>query len=145
MSHIVRIRTRETLLRPEVASFFMRAAHACGYRPGAGLLAEVAREPGAEWLGLFAGFDGEPKAMVLGQLPASAFHLAATIHFAYAERAPRQLVAGIGERLRSWFQNAGVDRVLVINLRHTDRAFIKGLGHFGRGQRLGSVIGFRFE
>jgi hypothetical protein len=50
----------------------------------------------------------------------------------------------VGARLRAWFRECGYGEAWVINLMHTDRAFLVGLRHFGAAERIGSIIRFGF-
>jgi len=123
----------------------MRGARKCGFPAPAAVLAELVRDVESHAQGLFVGFDGDrPAVVTCGFLPANAFWLAATVSLAYSNRAPRHIVAAVGARLREWLRLCGHDHALVFNLRHTDRSYIRGLAHFGYGERIGGVIRFSF-
>lgn len=93
--------------------------------------------------GIFVGLAGdEPKAVAIGFLPHNHLWLAPTVGLAYAEKAPAPLVRLVGARMRDWFRRAGHDGVIVINMLHTDRSYMRGLAHFGVPTRVGSVIRF---
>jgi hypothetical protein len=92
---------------------------------------------------VFVGLVGEaPRVVTVGFLPVSAFWLAAGVGLAYSERAPRQLVALVAAKLRDWFKENGHDHVLVANMLHSDRSYMRGLEYFGRPSRVGSLIRF---
>ena len=140
---VMRVRTRETLSRPDIAQLIMRGARECGYPVPAAIAAELLREPWSETVAVFVGLaGGAPRVVTVGFLPTSAFTLAATVGLAYSERAPRQLVALVAEKLRWWFKENGHEHVLVLNMMHSDRSYIKGLSYFGRPSRVGSIIRF---
>lgn len=142
---VVRVRRKETLCRPAVASLIMRGAAACGFKVPAEVMAELCRGAQAESRGIFIGFhESGPCVFAVGQLPTDYLTIAATVHMAYSDKAPRQIVAEVGKCLREWFLQHGHKEVLVINLLHSDRAFMRGLGHFGQGERAGGVIRFGF-
>jgi hypothetical protein len=140
---VIRVRTRETLARPDVAHLIMRGARACGYPVPSAILAELCLNPGDDRTATFIGVvDDKPCGVVIGFLPSSAFWLAATVGLAYNEEAPRQLVALVGAKLREWFKENGHSHVLVANMRHKDRGYMAGLEHFGTPSRVGSMIRF---
>jgi hypothetical protein len=140
---VTRVRTRETLTRPDIAQLIMRGARECGFPVPSAILAELALSPGDACTGIFVGsVSDEPCVVVIGFLPSSAFWLAATVSLAYSERAPRQLVALVAAKLRGWLKENGHNHVLVMNMLHSDRSYIKGLRHFGAPSRAGSVIRF---
>ena len=123
----------------------MRGARECGFpNPGA-VMAEIAARVESSHLGLFVGFGGpEPCVVALGQLPESAFCLAALVHMAYSVPGKVRIVDLVAAKLRAWFMANEIDHVLVANLLHTDRAYMRGLACFGRPSRVGSVIRFDF-
>ena len=142
---MLRVRTKQTLCTPDIAGLVMRGARACGYPVPAQILAELCRCPEAAHRAVFVGFDaGEPKAVAVGELPTSALQLAAFVAVAYSQGASHPLVVEIGRCLRTWFERGGYDHAWGLNLRHTDRAFMRGCGHFGRASRAGGVIRFDF-
>jgi len=141
----VRVRTRATLAKPEIAQLVLRGARACGFPVPGAILAELLKNPEDESTGIFVGATlAGPRVVTVGFLPLSAFWLAPIVALAYAEHAPPRLVRLVGKTLRGWFREAGADHVVVANLLHTDRAFIRGLGHFGRPSVSGSMIRFEF-
>ena len=122
----------------------MRGARAAGLKPPALALAELVEHVASHTLGIFLGMHaGHPVAFAVARLPTSAFDLAPTISLAYSERRDRALHREIGERLRGWLLECGHDRALAVNLLHTDRAFLRGFGHFASGKKVGSVILWR--
>jgi hypothetical protein len=163
---VIRVRTRETLCRPEVSQLILRGARACGFPEPAMILGELVRNPGDPRTGIFTGWACEaPRVVAVGFLPASAFWLAPTVALAYSEvrsregarietttRATwprpservssRKLVHLVGSNLREWFKREGYDHVILGNLQHTDRSYIRGLAHFGRPSVIGSAIRF---
>jgi hypothetical protein len=140
---VIRVRTKETLIRPDIAQLIMRGARQCGFPVPSAILAELSRCPGDDHTGLFLGtIGGEARVVTVGFLPSSAFWLAANVGMAYSEKAPRQLVALVAEKLRDWYKENGHSHVLVANLLHTDRSYMMGLKHFGRPSVAGSVIRF---
>jgi len=158
--NVIRIRERATIVRPEIAQLIMRGARKCGLPQPAAVLAELVRDVESHAQGLFVGFqptgikpgmfhgithDGQhPCVVACGFLPANAFWLAASVGLAYSDRAPRHVVAAVGARLREWLRRCGHDHAVVLNLFHTDRSYIRGLAHFGFGERIGGVIRFSF-
>jgi hypothetical protein len=109
------------------------------------IIAELVRDIEQPWQGLFLGIhERKPVAVTVGFLPQNAFYLAPTVGFAYSDHAPRHVVAAVGARLRAWFVEQGYHEAWVINLMHTDRAFMVGLRHFGAAERIGSVVRFGF-
>jgi len=108
-------------------------------------MGELLKKPDSESCGIFIGFShSRPCVVAIGQLPTNYLTIAAGVHLAYSERAPRHLVADVGKALREWFQREGHDHVMVCNLLHSDRSYIRGLSHFGKGSRVGGVIRFDF-
>lgn len=143
MPEVVRVRTRETLVG--LAPLILRAARVCGFPTPGAVLAEMVRDVASAHLGIFVGYDGrEPCGVAVGQLPTSAFYLAATVHLAYSEPRKGSIVDLVSEKLRAWFMANGVYHVLVANIKHTDRAYMRGLAHFGSPARVGGVIRFDF-
>lgn len=143
---VIRVRTTETLCSPDISGLIMRGAVACGYAASSQLLAELCRDPAAAYRGVFVGFaDRAAKVVAIGELPTSALQLAAFVALAYSEGAPHPLVVEIGRCLREWLQREGYDHAWAVNLRHTDRAFIRGLRHFGRASRVASVFRYDFS
>lgn len=142
---VIRIRTRETLARPDIAGLILRGARECGFPVPSAVLAELCLNPGADSTGIFVGMvEDEPRLVVVGLWLTSAFWLAATVVLVYSDKAPHALVKATGSHLRAWFLEGGFDHVIVGNFLHTDRAYIKGLAHFGRASRVGSAIRFDF-
>lgn len=140
--NVVRVRTRETLLRPDVASLVMRSAVAVGLPSSGAVMAQLARDVAAPHLGIFVGFDGEePKGIGVVELPTSAFQHAAMIVLAYCE-GDRALTMAVCRRVREWLTAAGFQEAQALNFRHTDRSFLRGFAHFGTPGRVGSVIRF---
>jgi hypothetical protein len=140
---VIRVRTKETLVRPDIAQLVMRGARECGYPVPSAILAELLTKPADAHTGIFVGIlADDPRVVTIGFLPSSAFWLAATVSLAYSERAPRQLVALVAAKLRDWFRENGHGHVLVANMLHSDRAYMKGLAYFGRPSRAGSLIRF---
>lgn len=122
----------------------MRGARKAGLPHPAAVLAEIVGQVHSHAIGVFVGFRGhDPKAVAIAQLPSSAFHLAPTVSLAYTE-GDRTLSIAVGARLRDWLCEAGFDHALAINMQHTDRAFMRGLAHFGMPERVGGVIKFSF-
>lgn len=139
---IVRVRTRETICHPDISQLIMRGARKAGLTQPAAVLAEIVGQIASHGIGVFVGFDGhDPKAVAIAQLPSSAFHLAPTVSLAYSEGA-RALAIAVGARLRDWLCEAGFRDALAINMQHTDRAFMRGLAHFGTPERIGGIIRF---
>lgn len=123
----------------------MRAARKCGYPTPAACVAELVQHVESHAQGLFIGFDGErPAVTACGFLPANAFWLAATVCFAYSDKAPRHIAALVGKRLRGWLMACGHDHAIVLNLFYPDEVYIRGLSYFGFGERIGGVIKFSF-
>ena len=142
---VIRVRERATIVGPDIAQLIMRGARKCGFPQPAAVLAELVRDIESHAQGLFIGFDGDRACVVTcGFLPANAFWLAASVALAYSDRAPRHIVAAVGERLREWLRRCGHDHAVAVNLQHTDRSYIRGLAHFGFGERIGGVIRFSF-
>lgn len=143
---VIRIRTRETLCRHDVSCLILRAARESGVPDPAMALAEIARDIASDAQGLFIGVEEphSPCTAVVGFLPHNAFQVAPTIGFAYSEKAPRQIVADVGASLRGWFEACGFNEAIAVNSRHSDRAFMVGLAHFGKPERAGSLIRFKF-
>jgi hypothetical protein len=140
---VTRIRTKQTLIRPDVAQLILRGARACGYPVPSAILAELCTDPANERTAIFVGtLDDVARVVTVGFLPASAFWLAPVVGMAYSERAPRQLVARVALRLSAWFRENGFAHVLVANLLHSDRSYMRGLKYFGTPSRAGSVIRF---
>jgi hypothetical protein len=140
---VTRVRTRETLSRPDIAQLIMRGARECGFPVPSAIFAELVKSPGDACTGIFVGSVGdEPRAAVIGFLPSSAFQLAAGVGLAYSERAPRQLVALVAAKLRDWFKENGHGHALAANMLHSDLAYMKCLEIFGRPSRAGSLIRF---
>lgn len=145
MIQVVRVRTCETLCHPDVSSLIMRGARHAGLVSDGAVLAELSRDVAAAHVGLFIGFrDHDPQTVAVGHLPTSAFHLAPTITLAYSDGAARDLVVETGRRLREWIMAAGFDHALTNNLWHTDRSFLRGFSHFGKGKTIGSAVCFGF-
>jgi hypothetical protein len=141
---VIRVRTRETLMRPDVASLVMRGANACGVLSSGAALAELARDIALDHIGCFVGFhDSEPQGLLIVQLPTSAFQLGPVVLVAYSEGASRELTHEGGRRMREWIRAAGFDEAVALNLLHPDRAFCRRFAHFGTPERTGSVIKFR--
>ena len=143
---VIRVRSRATLCRHDVSSLILRAAAESGLPEPALCFAEIGRDIASDRIGLFIGVEEpySPCVATIGFLPYNAFQVAPTIGFAYSERAPRQMVADVGSSLRGWFEACGFKEAIAWNARHSDRAFMVGLAHFGRPERVGSVIKFRF-
>jgi hypothetical protein len=141
---VIRVRTRETICRPEISQLILRAARKCGFPTPAACLAELVRDVESRAQGLFVGLDGDrPAVTAVGFLPANAFWLAPSVGFAYSE-GDRTLVVAVSARLQRWLCEAGFDHAVVLNLLHTDRSYICGLRHFGKGECIGDVIRFSF-
>jgi hypothetical protein len=145
MSHsVIRVRTRETICHPDIAQLVMRGARKAGLPQPAAVLAEMVDRIHSHGIGVFIGFEGhDPKGVLVAELPFSAFHLAPTVSLAYSEGG-RALSIAVGARLREWLQETGFDNVLAGNMRHTDRAFMRGLAHVGRVERVGGFFRFSF-
>jgi hypothetical protein len=142
---VIRVRTRETLCRPEIASLVMRGATASGLPSSAATVAELARDIASDHVGCFVGFYGtEPAGLVVGLLPTSAFQLGPVIVIAHSEVASHELTVEAGRRLRAWIEAEGFAHAFALNLQHSDRSFCRGTKHFGASRRVGSVIGFCF-
>lgn len=141
---VIRVRTRETICRPEISQLILRGARASGLPQPAAALAEIVGQIHSHGIGVFVGFDGDdPKTVAIAQLPSSAFHLAPMVSVAYSEGG-RTLSVAVSARLRNWLCEAGFDHALAVNMRHTDRAFMVGLSYFGSSERVGGVIRFSF-
>lgn len=141
---VVRVRTKQTLAKPEIAQLIMRGAAKIGFPVPAAVLADLCLNPGDNRLGTFIGsLNHIPCAVVITQQPLSAFMLHPMVVLAYAERAPAELVRLLGARTREWLRAAGFTRAMALNIRHSDRAFCRGLAHFGVPARIGGVITFR--
>jgi hypothetical protein len=146
VNRVGRVRTLETISRPDIRELILCGACECGFPQPAKILTELTRDVARDSQGLFIGFEDEiPKVVSVGFLPANAFYLAATVGMAYSEKAPRRLVAAVAARLREWLRSSGHDHAIVLNLFHTDRSYVQGLSYFGRGSRIGGVIRFDFE
>ena len=140
----MRIRTRETLARPEIAQFVLRGALSCGFEVPASVLAELVQHPASDRIGIFLGRDDDtPRGLVVAQLPLSVFMTAPVVVLAYADHAPRELVRRIGARLAEWIAGAGFDHALALNMRHDSKAFCRGLRHFGSPDVVGDVVAFQ--
>lgn len=145
VNEVVRIRTRETICRPEVASLVMRGANACE-QPSGAVLAELARDIAADHLGVFVGFSGPdsvPKTVVVACLPTSVFHPAPEITLAYSE--DRKLFRATVLGMRDWIVASGFEHALAYNYLHSDRSFFRGFAYAGSSERFASVIRFRYE
>lgn len=107
---------------------------------------EVVRRISEHALGVFVGYqDGQPKTLLIAELPTSAFQLAPVVVLAYHQGAERALVIATARRLREWLISFGFKNADVLNLRHTDRSMCRGCAHFGTPERIGSVIRFTLE
>jgi hypothetical protein len=143
---VTRVRTVETISRPDISELILCGARECGFLKPTKILAELTRDVASDSQGLFIGSENDtPKVVSVGFLPLNAFYLAATVGMAYSERAPRHLVVAVGARLREWLRSCGHDHAMVLNLFHTDRSYVRGLAHFGRGSRIGGIVRFDFE
>src|SRR5262249_23310140 len=142
---VIRVRTRQTLCRPDISQLILSGARACGYPVPAAIIAELSINPGADGSGVFCGtVDGAARVVAIGFLPANAFWLAATVSLAYSDNAPHRLVSLVAQKMREWFKSEGHEHVIVANLLHTDRSYLRGLRYFGKPSRIGGVIRFDF-
>jgi hypothetical protein len=143
---IVRVRTLRTLNRPEVSALVLRAAESIGYDRPALILREISGRIADEHLGCFVGFVEErPRVLVIAELPISALSLAPWVVVAYGEKAPRQLAADMGLKVRGWLEKHGFSQALALNLQHTDRSFAVYFGRFATPEVIGSLVRFRWE
>lgn len=143
---VIRVRTRQTLAKPEIAQLVLRGARACGFPVPGAVLADLLLEVGDERYGVFLGLANDaPRGIVVAQLPLSAFMTDPVVVLAYSEQAPAELVRLVAEKLAKWIAKAGFERALALNMRHTDRAFCRGLAHFGVSSRVGGVIAFALK
>src|ERR1700738_3242961 len=139
---VIRVRTRETICHPDISHLIMHGARKAGLPQPALVLTEIVNQIHSHGIGVFIGFRGDdPQAVVVAQLPSSAFHLAPFVSLAYSD-GRRALSIAVGARLRDWLREAGFDNALAVNMRHTDRAFMRGLAHFGAPARAGGIIRF---
>jgi hypothetical protein len=59
---------------------------------------------------------------------------------AYSEDA--KVLRLVGEKMRAWMRAAGHARAYAINHLHADAPFMRVTSHFGKPERIGSVIEF---
>jgi hypothetical protein len=137
--------------KPEIRDLIKRAIEKIEY-PGTtpyDLYGELVRRAPDDDIGIFIGYEEfddrttRPMAVVVIVLPTSQAMIAPQGIILYSEGEPA-LIRSMGARIRSWLGGAGYDRVLGLNLRHSDAAFCRLLGHVGKPEVLGSVVAFRF-
>jgi hypothetical protein len=140
---VTRVRSIGTITEPAVRALIERAAMVLPDVPPKRLYEEIVRRINEHALGVFVGFaDGQPKTLVVAELPTSVFQLWPVVTAAYSAGAHPELVHATGTRLREWITVAGFDHACALNMQHTDRSFTRGLAHFGRSKKVGSVIRF---
>jgi len=141
---VTRVRTRATVLRPEIELLVMRAALACRY-PNPGLIyRELVRRVGEDGLGIFVGHENaSPMTLVVAILPDSPLMMAPQCPIVYS-RGSRMLIRHVGERMREWVMAAGYDRVLSVSLTHSAAAWARSFRWLGEHKTLGTMIEVRF-
>lgn len=124
----------------------MRAAKACKLpAEPQEVLAELRETVGRNDLGLFVACAAQkPVAIVICLLPSTVFQLAPFVVVAYAEARTRRAQVAIGKRLREWLTASGYTAAVAANLLHSDGGFMRGFGHFGQAERIGSLVRFSF-
>jgi hypothetical protein len=130
-----------TLSAVSVQTLLHTAAEANGF--GAGRLqAELMAGIAADELGVFIGYNDlcAPVAIAIGVLPTSTFMMGPQIALAYSEDA--KVLRLVGEKMRAWMRAAGHPRAYAINHLHADAPFMRVTSHFGKPERIGSVIEF---
>jgi hypothetical protein len=143
---VIRVRTRETICHPDVSQLILRGARKAGLPQPAAALAEMVGQVHTHGIGIFVGFvEHDPRAVVVGLLPNSAFHIAPIIALLYSEARNRSLLVEMGRRLREWLTSSGFDHAVTNNLWHDDRAFMVHFAHFGNPERIGMALRFSFE
>jgi hypothetical protein len=143
---VVRVRRAETIAHPEIRRLILAAVEAVRY-PGSApeaIYDELRGNVASDLLGLFVGFqDGAPKALAGAVLPSSAVAFAPQVFIVYSVGKP-DLMRAVGERVKAWIMAAGYGSVTGVGLRHSARAWMRGLGFLGETKELGSVIECRF-
>lgn len=146
MIRILRVRKRETLIRPEIVGLIQRAVTATKY-PGLTwpvLAAELARLIDQPNIGFYiAQQDDAPKALVLVILPTSALMIAPQVVLVYSEGRPA-LVKALGRAMKKWLQDEGHDRVMGVTLWREDGAFERRFRYLGKPRRIGTLMDFQF-
>jgi hypothetical protein len=92
---------------------------------------------------ILVGYEGR-RAVALGvaALPTSVFMLAPQVCLVY-NAGPPQLVRMMGQRLREWLREHGHNRVMGVNLRARDAAFMRLFRHTAQGRRAGLLMEWR--
>jgi len=140
---ILRVRSQSTIYQADVRALILRAVEATRY-PGtipSRFYDELRVRIGETGLGVFVGFDGGPRAIVVAMLPGSSLMMAPQVPLVYNEGTP-SLFRAVASRLRSWLIESGYDRALGINLYRKDALFMRGFAHFGKPSYKGSLIEF---
>jgi hypothetical protein len=146
-TRVVRVRRAETIAHPEIRRLILAAVEAVRY-PGStpeAIYDELCGNVASDLLGLFVGFEGAaPKALAGAVLPSSAVAFSPQVFIVYST-GRSDLIRAVGERVKAWIMAAGYNSVTGIGLRHSARAWIRGLGFLGETKELGSVIECRFR
>jgi hypothetical protein len=143
---VVRVRTFPTIRRPDIRELVLRAVAATRY-PGADSrkLYDELRDRIADLrLGVFVGFEGEPKALVVALLPDSQLMMYPQIPIVYSEGRP-MLIRHVAIRLKEWIMAAGYDRMLSVSFNHSAAAWSRAFRHLGEFRSLGEMIECKFR
>ena len=136
---VIRVRKTETL--SGMAELILRAVEKTSYGTTTprGFYEELARNIGADWLGLFAGYlDGDPRAFSVVALPTSAFMAGPQVPLAYSEN--RVLSRLVGGTVAAWLRRAGHDRYFAVNFKNDDLAWQRVFAHAGDISSCGTIF-----